>query len=211
MKILMFLISFNLYAGLSLSGGPSGSGGGGISGPLSSGDNQIPSFSGTDGDTLQNITNGPIITASGNVRYNSTSGGPSECTFGSSLSGNCVGFVYNASTFDHYFNTIRIWATIASGMYMYTRFYLAPATCGSPSMGFSNDTNTGICTTGADSMGITTGGVARIYSDNANTEISNQAYFSDTENPIYKSPDNSCSRCGPDNSDEFSCVSVTCP
>jgi len=43
-------------------------------------------------------------------------------------------------------------------------------------------------------------------------DVSGDIYISNTgSNMIMKSPDGSCSSCGPDNSDVWSCTSITCP
>lgn len=212
MKFLLLFFSISAYAGLTITGG---SGGDTSSSSSSSADNALAIFDGTDGKTLQYITGAPLLDATGNIVMQDTAGSSTSCYIGADTTGDCTGFYFGSggptSSHGMAFNGTNVFDNNATSLNFRIRTYFPQAACSAPGLGKVGDINTGFCASAPDELEIATSGVSRVKVSDTYTETSNVGYNSNTTNPIWTSPDGTCSRCGPDNSDNWACVSVTCP
>lgn len=214
MKILILLLSISIaFSKTTITGG---GGTGDVSGDGSSTDTAIATWSGTAGDTLDSITNSPLI-SSGDIVMQKTTGSSTDCYIGADTTGDCTGFYFGSggptSAHGLAFNGTNIWDHNATSFNFYIRSYFAPASCSSPGFGVRTDTNTGLCRNEADHLAIATDGTERlsVYGEAVESK-SIPIYISGAGvKLILTSPDGTCSECGVDNADAFSCASVTCP
>lgn len=212
-----FLLLIGLSIGFSKTTVTGGGGTGDVSGGASSADNAIVVFDGTDGKTLQYITDAPLIDSTGNIVMQDAVGSSISCFIGFDTTGDCSGLYVGAggptSEMGIGFNGTNVSNWNATSYNFYIRSYFAPAACSAPGLGVRTDTNTGFCRNEADHLAIATDGVARLsaYGEAVET-VGVPHYISGAGiKLIMTSPDGTCSECGPDNSDAWSCASVTCP
>lgn len=214
MKLILLLFSLNVFAGVTINGTPSASS---ITAPGSSTDRGLVTWGGTSADTLGNITNAPILGSDGDIFMQKTTGSSTDCYIGADTTGDCTGFYFGSggptSAHGLAFNGTNIWDHNATSFNFYIRSYFAPAACSSPGLGVRTDTNTGLCRNEADHLAIATDGVARLSAYGEAVETVGVPHYISGAGVklILTSPDGTCSECGVDNSDAFSCASVTCP